>query len=126
MVRKYLSRWCGTGAVAVLLGALLVVLLTSETLLPADQEAKTPALPSDLAKIPGDAVFLVSGRIADLWNSDLNKPVRQKLAKEMNEGARDFEKKFGLPVDQVERMTMVVLDESGRGEPLLFVRTIKP
>ncbi|HEY7427396.1 MAG TPA: DUF1559 domain-containing protein [Gemmataceae bacterium] len=126
MVPKCWSRWRGTAAVVVLLGALLTVLLTSETPLPADQEAKTPALPSDLAKIPSDAVFLASGRIADLWNSEFTKPVRQKLAKEMNEGARDFEMKFGLPVDQVERMTMVVLEERGRGEPLLFVRTAKP
>ena len=80
-----------------------------------------------MAKIPSDAILLASGRIADLWNSDVNKSVRQKLAKEMKEGAREFEKKFGLPLDQVERMTLVIMDAPpSREDPLLFVRTTKP
>src|SRR5262249_42269706 len=119
MILKYLSRWRGMSAAAVLLGVLLAVLLTLETPLPADEEAKTPALPSDLAKIPSDALLLVSGKVADLWNSDFNKSVRQKMTKEMAEGTREFEKQFGLSLDQVERMTLVIMDPPPRGgEPL--------
>jgi hypothetical protein len=119
------TRWRGSGVAAVLLGVLFLALLTLENPLPADAEVKSPALPPDLAKIPSDAIFLASMRFADLWNSDVTKPVRQKLAKEMKEGAKEFEKKFGLTADQVERLTMVFLNIHGPGEPLFFVGTTK-
>jgi hypothetical protein len=125
MFTKCLKRWRGMVAATVLLGTLLAVLFTSEALLPAREEAKTTALPPDLAKVPSDAIFLASGHVAALWNSDFSKPVRQKLAKEMNEAAGEFEKKFGLPLDQVERMTVAVLDVMGPPEPLFFVGTLK-
>lgn len=126
-VMKRLARWKEGGVAALLLGALFLTFLSTENSLSADAEAKTPTLPSDLAKIPGDAIFLASGRIAELWNSDLNKSVRQKLAKEMKEGASEFEKNYGLPLDEVERMTLVIMDPPpGREEPMMFVRTTKP
>ncbi|HEY7427397.1 MAG TPA: DUF1559 domain-containing protein [Gemmataceae bacterium] len=128
MVPKCWSRWRGVGAVVVLLGALLTALLTSETPLPAREEAKTPALPSDLAKVPSDAVFILSGRVADLWNSDLAKPVRQKLAKEIGEETHKSEERFGLRLDQVERFTMVIMKLEGPREeiyPRFFVGTTK-
>jgi hypothetical protein len=124
MVTKCLSRWRGVVAAAVLLGALLAVLFTSETPLPAREEAKTTALPPDLAKVPSDAVFVLSGRVADLWNSEFTKFVREKLTKE-KDALGEFEKKFGLPLDQVERMTMAVLGPIGPTEPLVFVGTTK-
>ena len=119
------NRWRGAGVACVLLGTLLLMLLNTENSLPADDEAKAAALPPDLAKVPSDAVFLVSGRVADLWNSDLKKSVRQKLAKEMIEGTREFEKKFGLPLDQVERLTLAMMNVRGPEEPLLFVGMTK-
>jgi hypothetical protein len=118
-----LRRWRGAGAAAVLLSALLAVLLTTETPLPARDDAKAAALPRDLAKVPTDAVFLISGRVADLWNSEVAKPVRAKLAKEIEEGTRAFERSFGLPLEKVERLTMVMMDVRGPAEPLLFLRT---
>jgi hypothetical protein len=127
MAKKAFSGWRGGGGAAVLLGALLLAFLTTQNSLPADAEEKAAALPSDLAKIPSDAFFLVSGRIAELWNSEVNKPVRQKLAKHMDEGAKEFEKKYGLSLDEVERMTVVFMDPPHGGvEPLFFVRTTKP
>jgi hypothetical protein len=126
MAMKALTRWQGGGAAA-LIGALLLALLTTENPLPADAEAKESALPSDLAKIPSDAVLLASGRIAELWNSDVTKSVRQKLAKEMDRGSREFENKYGLSLDEIERMTLVIIDPPpGREDPLMFVRTAKP
>jgi hypothetical protein len=107
-----------------LLAALLLALLSTENSGPAE-EAKTAALPPDLAKIPSDAVFIASGRVADLWDNDINKSVRQKLGKEMNEAAGEFEKRFGLPMDQVERLSLVILQIQGPPEPLFFVGTTK-
>ncbi len=77
MAMKRWNRWRGGGVAAVLIGALLLALLTAENALPADDEAKAAALPADLAKIPSDGMLVVSGRIADLWNSDLLKPARK-------------------------------------------------
>src|SRR5262249_23001396 len=61
-----------------------------------------------------------------LWDSELGKPVRQKLAKEIDEPAEAFEKHFGLPLPQVDRLTMVLMDPINGGEPLMFVYSTKP
>ncbi len=127
MSTKRLKRWCASGMATVLLGVFVLALLAAENTLPARAEAKATALPSDLAKVPSDGVFIMSVRIADQWNGELGKPVREKLAKDLHEPAREFEKHFGLSLEQVERLTMVVIDPPPtREEPLLFLRTTKP
>jgi hypothetical protein len=120
-----LNRWRIGGVAAVLTSALLAALLITESALPAREEVKPAALPSDLAKVPSDGLFFLSVRIADLWESKLGEPVRRKLAKEIGEPAEAFEKFFGLPLQQVERLTMVALDPIGGGEPLLFLHGTK-
>jgi hypothetical protein len=122
MIVNWLNRWRVGGVAAVLTGAFLAALLTTESTLPAREDVKPAALPSDLAKIPSDGIFFVSVRIADLWESELGKPVRQKLAKEIGEPEQAFEKYFGLPLKQVERLTLFALDPMG-GEPLLFMHS---
>jgi hypothetical protein len=120
------NRWRGGGVAALLLGALLLTLLTSENPLPARDDAKPAALPSDLAAIPEDSTLLLSGRVADQWNSELSKAVRQKLGKDLVEAIREFENKFGMRPEQVERFTMAILDPPpSREEPLLFLHTMK-
>lgn len=128
MVMQTLTRWRGRGAAAMLLGALLLGVLTTENFLPADDEAKATDLPADLAKIPSDAAFVLSGRVADLWGNELLKPALEKYKKEVDEGPlKEFQEKFGLSVDQIERMTLLILSPPPPPEnPLLFVRTIKP
>src|SRR5690242_20732659 len=106
MIPNWLNRWRVVGMAAVLTGALLAALLTTEGALPAREDAKPATLPSDLAKIPGDGLFFASVRVADLWESKLAEPARQKLAKEIGEPAEAFEKYFGLPLPQVERLTI--------------------
>ncbi len=127
MATKWLKRWRAGGMASVLSGAFLLALLTADNALPARDEAKPTALPSDLAKVPSDCFFLLSVRVADLWSGELVKPVRQKLTKDLDEAAREFEKRLGLPPEQVERLTIVIVDPpTGSSEPLLFVRTTKP
>lgn len=128
MSMKSLTRWRGGGVAAMLLGALFLALLTADNSLPADEEAKEADLPTDLAKIPSDGMLVVSGRVADLWNSELIKPALQQFKKEINEGAiKEFQDRFGLSLEQVERMTLLILSPPPpREEMLLFVRTVKP
>ncbi len=127
MAIKTLTRWPG-GVAAMLLSALLLAMLAAENSLPADGDEKAAALPSDLAKIPTDGMFVVSGRVADVWDSVFLKPVREKIGKEPDvDITEEFQKRFGLPLEQVERMTMFLLSPPhSSGAPLLFVRTVKP
>jgi hypothetical protein len=125
MIPNWLNRWRVGGVAAVLTGALLAALLTTGSTLPAREEAKPSAQPIDLAKIPGDGMFFASVRVADLWESKLAEPARQKLAKEIGEPAEAFEKYFGLPLQQVERLTIFIQDPMG-GEPLLFMHGTRP
>jgi hypothetical protein len=127
MVQKSLQRWRTGGVAVVLLGVLVVVLLSTENSLPARDEAKPAALPADLARIPSDSVLVFSVRVADLWASALAKPVRKKMAKDIDKGTGEFEKMFGFALGQVERFSVVMLDPPpSREEPLLFFRTSKP
>ncbi len=123
---KMLEVLRGSGVACVLLGAFLLALLMADNTLPAREDAKPASLPSDLAKIPSDAAFLQSMRIADLWDDELVKPIRQKLVKEFGEAIRDVEKKYGLSADRVERLTLVILDPQPGGSELMFVHTTKP
>jgi hypothetical protein len=126
MALKTITRWRGAGAATVLLGALLLSLLTTDNLLPADAEAKAPALPPDLAKIPNDGMLVCSIRIAELWRGDLLKSARGKY-KEISQAAQEFEKRFGLPLEQVERLTLAIVGPPPASrEPVMIVRTAKP
>jgi hypothetical protein len=125
MATKALTRWRG-GMAAILLGVLLLALLTTQNNLPADEEAKASALPTDLAKIPSDGLLLISIRIADLWTGDFLKTVRSKH-KERTEAAQEFKKRFGLPLEEVERLTVTFVGPlPGSREPVMIVRTLKP
>jgi hypothetical protein len=105
-----------------------LAVLTTENALPADEETKAAALPADLAKIPSDGALVLSGRVADLWGSELLKSAREKYKKEIDEGAmQEFQERFGLPLEQIERMTLFLLSPPpATSEPLLFVRSVKP
>jgi hypothetical protein len=128
MAMQTLTRWRG-GGIALLLGTLLLALLATRNSLPADAEAKVAVLPADLAKIPSDGMLIVSGRVADLWGSELIKPALQKYKKEIEEGPmQEFKSRIGLPPEQIERMTLLILSPPPPPpeEPLWFVRTVKP
>jgi hypothetical protein len=119
------ARWRG-GVAAMLLGALVIALLSSENSLPADAEEKQVALPPDLAKIPSDSMLLCSIRVADLWTGDFLKSVRKKH-KEIAQAAGEFEKHFGLALEQVERLTLAIVGPPPASrEPVIIVRTVKP
>ncbi|HTU91817.1 MAG TPA: DUF1559 domain-containing protein [Gemmataceae bacterium] len=126
MAMTTFARWRGGGMAALLLGALLVAVLTTENYLPADAEEKPAVLPADLAKIPTDGTLIVSGRVADLWGSELLKPALQKYKEISERPIKEFQERFSLSLDQIERMTLLLLSPPPSEEPLLFVRTVKP
>src|SRR5437899_2925436 len=87
------------GAAGAILGAALLAFLGVALGLPAqDQPPATQktALPPDLERVPADAAFLLSVRVADLWNSDPVKSLRQQKAQELAEGIKGFEKEIGV------------------------------
>ena len=128
MAMQTFTRWRGSGVAAMLIGVLLLALFTMGKTLPAEAEAKADALPADLAKVPSDALLILSGRVADLWGSEYFKPAREKYKKEIDEGpSKDFQDRFGLPLEQVERISMCMLaPPPGREQVVLFVHTVKP
>ncbi|HEY7329580.1 MAG TPA: DUF1559 domain-containing protein [Gemmataceae bacterium] len=128
MAMQTVIQWRGGTPAALLIGALVLALLTMENSLPADAEGKADALPVDLAKVPSDAMLIVSGRVADLWSSEYFKPAREKYKKEIDEGpSKEFQERFGLPLEQVERMTLCMLSPPpGREEVVWFVHTARP
>ncbi|HEY7329581.1 MAG TPA: DUF1559 domain-containing protein [Gemmataceae bacterium] len=125
MTMRALTRW-GSGAAAVFVCVLLLALLTMERSLPADERAKAIELPADLAKIPNDGLILFSIRVAELWTGDFLKSVRGKH-KEIADAAHEFEKRFGIALEQVERLTVAVIGPPPVSrEPVMIVRTLKP
>lgn len=114
------------GAACALLAALVLILLSTDDVRPADEESKTE-LPSDLAKIPSDGLYVASVRLAEVWNGDILKAVREKYKNELEAAPQEFKKRFGLSLEQIERMTVVLLDPPpARGEePLFFTRTLE-
>jgi prepilin-type processing-associated H-X9-DG protein len=91
-----------------------------------DEAPKAQAeLPADLARVPADATALMSIHLGAVWNSDWAREVRAKLADDLKDAQGEFERHFGLPLDQVNRLTLVIMDVRGP-EPLAFVSTSKP
>jgi hypothetical protein len=84
------------------------------------------ALPADLKAVPRDAFVMASVRLADLWRSPVGQQVREKAAKEVAGAAKDMEQNLGVTVEQVERLTVVIVDERSGNRPLIFVATTRP
>jgi prepilin-type processing-associated H-X9-DG protein len=107
--------------------AILAGLAERSGILAQDQpsSATKPALPPDLQQVPADAAFFVSLRVADLWNSDPVKALRQQKGQEIAEGLTKFEKEAGVAPIEMERATVVMSDFKSRG-PLAFITTLKP
>jgi prepilin-type processing-associated H-X9-DG protein len=87
--------------------------------------ADLPALPPDAAAIPPDGAVFVSFRVADLWEHPLLGSARDKLKKEMAEGAAEMQKNFGAPPEAIERLSVTVVSTMGGGDVIL-VRLRRP
>jgi hypothetical protein len=119
-------RW--GGVVSVLLGAALLTILAGRADLSAQDQppsAGQTALSADLQAVPADAAFLVSVRVADLWNNPAVMALRQQKAEELATGLKLFEKEIGVSPETMERVTVVVINFKSR-PPLALITTTKP
>jgi hypothetical protein len=119
-------RWGGIGGV-VLCAGLLAWFAGRSGQAAQDQPAspQKAALPPDLERVPADAALLVSARVADVWNSDPVQGLRQRMAQELAEGVKAFQKEVGVEPGEMERATLVVTNFKAEG-PIFFITTIKP
>jgi hypothetical protein len=124
-------RWPrALGVVAVLAGAALVAGLAGGAGRSAGDEPKAAdaALPPDLARVPDDAVAFVTVRLGELWNQEAARAPREQLVKEYPAALEEWRGFVGLPPGDVERLTAVLVDIAGGGQPfpLFYVETAQP
>jgi hypothetical protein len=72
--------------------------------------------PSDLAFVPADAAGFTSVRLADLWNTDLAKKLREQ-APQANIQVEQMQKEAGLAPTDIERVTVVLASVPDLGGP---------
>jgi hypothetical protein len=116
-------RWVASSVVALL----AAVLFAPHTPTPAaGQEAPANALPPELDRVPRDAAFVLSVRVAEFWGSDEARPLREVMAKQ-GEILRDLEQATGLGPADVERLTLIVptVERGGPTTPAVLVTTGK-
>jgi hypothetical protein len=95
--------------------ALVLVAGPAETCRAADEKA----LPSDLALLPANGAGFVSIRVGKIATGTLGKAFLAELRKEAGNVASEMEKEFGVPLADIERLTIIP-------PGLLIVRTAKP
>src|SRR6266704_5622726 len=76
-------------------------------------------LPADLAAVPGNAAGFVHVRVADLWQSDSLKDLRASVLKAGPKALEAFDQRFVPAPSSIERVTIILLDPRGGGEPPL-------
>jgi hypothetical protein len=97
---------------------------SGELLADAEKNRPTPQEnSSDLKVVPPDALGFVTIRVADLWTSDIAKPLRQRVLKEKTEELEKLED-YGLTVAGIERLTYVA--RSNFTQYLMVVTASKP
>jgi hypothetical protein len=118
--------------VAVLIGAAALMCLPDGSDVTAkDEAAPKTTLPADLAMIPGDAFAFATIRVADLWNDEGTKGLREQLAKEYPDKYKEAVKSVGVEPAEIERLTFIITKTPGPrdpGEPpiAILVATTKP
>lgn len=108
-----------------LAGVVLAVTLTPaprETAVAA--EPAMPALPGDLALIPGDALGFAHVRVAEVWKSDALKPFRKMLDKAGPTAFDTLDRDFSPSPSTLDRVTTVVLPPSNTVTPDLRTVTV--
>jgi prepilin-type processing-associated H-X9-DG protein len=128
-IGKYYSAIPGRAAwlLVGLLGLALLAAVGDNAGPSAGAEPKPDAAPTDLERVPRDAVFFATVRVADLWNSDAAKELRQMLTKEHPDVLQEIDQFLGVRPADIERLTVLIPDLEPRSHPfLVFLATTKP
>ena len=100
------------------------LLLVSATAPPApSQPPATPAKPSALAVVPTDSFGFLTVNVGKLWDNPDFKPLRDWFVAQKSGPAEDA---IGLPMGDIERLTLFVPAMTRDPEPVLLVTTKKP
>ena len=87
--------------------AVLMLVRGNEPLIALDPPKE--ALPADLALLSPHASGFVSIRVADLWNGEFGKQLRQGIGKTLDRTLRDAEAGFAVKLAEIDRLTVPVL-----------------
>lgn len=91
----------------------LAVLLVALSFAPVS--ADTGGLPPELRVIPLDGTFFATVRLAEVWNSELARPLRPIVQLQVGKQLQQYEKSIGLTLGDIERVSVVVLRETEQG-----------
>src|SRR5262249_42805633 len=93
--------WAALGLLALTAGTLAAV--------PGPRDDPKPAAPPpQLDRVPRDCAGFVTVRLADLWKTPVGRAVRDAVARQKDNPIAAFEKTFGLAVNDLERVTLLV------------------
>jgi hypothetical protein len=79
----------------------------------------------ELALVPPDAQGFVSLRLADWWRSSSGQAVRKEINRKNPAVLKAWEKRLGLPPEEIERVIFVVDNRGGHSE-WAIVTSVKP
>ncbi len=100
------------------------LLLVSATAPPAiSQPTATPAKPEALAGVPTDSFAFLTVNVGKLWDNPDFKPLRDWFTAQKSGPTEDA---IGVPMGEIERLTLFVPAMTRDPEPLLLVTTKKP
>ncbi len=105
-----------------LAGVVLAVVFAPSSAPPVAAEPAAPAIPADLALVPGEALGFAHVRVAEVWKSDTLKPFRKMLDKAGPTAFDTLDKDFTPAPSTLDRVTTVVLPLAG--EDMSNLRTV--
>jgi hypothetical protein len=122
------KRWRdGLAAAALGMSALCLLLAAGPDPGRAEEEKKpAEALPADLARVPQNALMLLSVNAAGLWEHEAMREVRKKMPREVGEVSGLVERELGVGPADIERLVVVGTVAQGSEPFLFFIRTKKP
>lgn len=77
----------------------------------ADTETRAP----ELRVIPRDGTFFATVRLAEVWNSEIARPLRPLVQLQAGKHLNQYEKSLGLTLGDIGRVSVVVLGETEQG-----------
>jgi len=76
--------------------------------------------PADLALVPGESLGFMRLAISDIWNLPALKQMRQQAGTTTTDLLRRAEKALGVPIDAIDKVTLIALGLSEHQEPYIL------